>query len=81
MSASNILMFIKTRGLRKVAIGTNLFLWLHSQHVEVPQPGTEPKPQLQQLWILNPLSSTEEPTRTSAATQAATVRFCVCVSF
>ena len=78
MSVSNILMFIKTRGLRKVAIGTNLFLWLHSQHMEVPQPGTEPKPQ---LWILNPLSSTEDPTRTSAAPQAATVRFCVCVSF
>ena len=33
------------------------FVWLHLQHVEVPRPGTESEPQLQQCRILQPTAS------------------------
>ena len=34
----------------------SFFFWLHLWHVEVPGPRMEPKPQLWQRQILNPLS-------------------------
>ena len=44
------------------------FFWPHSQHVDVPRPGTEPMPKQQpeplqwQCWILNPLCHKGIPT-------------------
>ena len=53
------------------------------RHMDVPMPGAEskphlrPTPQLQQCWTLNPLCQAEDQTRTSTATQAATVGFLI----
>ena len=45
------------------------FKQLHLQHMEIPGPGTELEPQLQQCWILNPLQWAGDPTHASAVTQ------------
>ena len=43
--------------------------------MEVPGPGTESEPQLQQRQILNPLLKAGDQTHTSAATRATVVGF------
>ena len=43
--------------------------------MEVPGPGTESKPQLQQGWILNPLRWARDWTQTSGATRITAVWF------
>ena len=52
----------------KCSLDLFFFSWLHPQHMEVPKPGTESEPQLQQHQARN-------QTCTSAVTHAAAVRF------
>ena len=51
------------------------FFWPYLQHMEVPWPGIQTKPQMQQCQILNPLHQAEDWTCTFSVTWVAAVRF------
>ena len=46
------------------------FFFLHPWHMEVPRPGIESEPQLQQHWILNPLSQEGGQTHPPSSNQS-----------